>query len=217
MSMSRHPTLTPYDRVLLLEWLFDVFLVALAVIGVGFFVHGLWKDEVMQTVLGVLLIAPSLSVAVTYARYWSDELSAPGRAAVDEMVGVLTGGSDAQIVERVFGGAGPGGVPEVLRPLRDPGSSGRPEVLARRTAGRFTLVVVRLPWLDDPADPAAAERPLLLTIDHGRVKVAGLVSPFEGVAASFTAADWHAVTRLSAWWKDWQAVERAAQSKPGGR
>lgn len=86
----------------------------------------------------------------------------------------------------------------MLRPLRAPSPDQHMTVEASRDAGRFTMLVVHVPW---PMPPQGAGlHPIIICRDGGHEQVVGYVLPFNDIFHYFRGADSESIMQLSQWW-----------------
>ena len=86
----------------------------------------------------------------------------------------------------------------MLRPLRAPSSDRHMTLEASRDAGRFTMLVVRVPWPMPPQE--AGLHPIIICRDGGHEQVVGYVLPFNDIFHHFRGADSESIMQLSQWW-----------------
>jgi len=86
----------------------------------------------------------------------------------------------------------------MLRPLRAPSPEQRMSVEEVRRSGRFTMVVVRVPW-PRGTEPAGMQ-PIIITGDAGNAQVVGYILPFNDILTLMQDADMQSITELSQWW-----------------
>jgi hypothetical protein len=86
----------------------------------------------------------------------------------------------------------------MLLPLRAPSPDKHMTVEASRDAGRFTMLVVRVPW--PMPTQGAGLHPIIICRDGGHEQVIGYVLPFNDISHHFRGADSESIMELSQWW-----------------
>jgi len=86
----------------------------------------------------------------------------------------------------------------MLRPLRAPSPDKHMTIEASRDEGRFTMLVVRVPWTR-PTQGVGLQ-PIIICRDGGHEQVVGYVLPFNDIFHHFRGADSGSIMQLSQWW-----------------
>lgn len=86
----------------------------------------------------------------------------------------------------------------MFRPLRAPSPDKHMTIEASRDAGRFTMLVVRVPW-PQPTQGAGLQ-PIIICREGGHEQVVGYVLPFNDIFHHFRGADSESIMQLSQWW-----------------
>jgi len=71
-------------------------------------------------------------------------------------------------------------------------------VEAAHQAGRFTMIVARVPW--SRGTQPAGFQPIIITGDAGHEQVVGYLLPFDDIFPLVQPADMQNITDLSDWW-----------------
>lgn len=87
---------------------------------------------------------------------------------------------------------------EMLGPLRAPTSNVHLSIESRRSSGRFSIVIVRVPWNKETG--SGELHPVLLINEDGEHKVIGYVLPFNEVVPLISEADRKKLFELSKHW-----------------
>ena len=92
----------------------------------------------------------------------------------------------------------------MLRPLRAPSVEKQMKVEATREAGRFTMLVVQVPWgaATQPLPPSSKTelQPIIVCQEDSQWKVVGYVLPFNDIFHHFRGQDSQDIMQLSQWW-----------------
>ncbi|PYJ80519.1 MAG: hypothetical protein DME22_23995 [Verrucomicrobia bacterium] len=90
----------------------------------------------------------------------------------------------------------------MIRPLRAPSADKHMTNEASRSAGRFTMLSVGVPWSQPTQGYGfqASFQPIIICHDGGRDSVVGYVLPFNDIMFHFHGADMENIMQLSQWW-----------------
>lgn len=86
----------------------------------------------------------------------------------------------------------------MLRPLRSPSPEQHLRIEATRQAGRFTMIVVHVPWSHGPS--LGDLFPVVVTGPAGREQVVGYVTPFDDINSFMHGSDRRDFGELAMWW-----------------
>jgi hypothetical protein len=134
--------------------------------------------------------------------------------AVQELLDTLARGDDAAIAARIYGAESlPDSARQIplglLRRLRAPRPGLHLQVVERHRSGRFELLILRVPWLAGPGDPAGGHHPLLVAEQGGSPRAVGFVLPWNEVLPQLEA-EMPAIMPLSLLW-----ISRPRGAPPG--
>ena len=119
----------------------------------------------------------------------------------------ISHGPEAELGTLIYGyiDASPGAKEVLLgmvRPLRAPSADKHMTIEASRSAGRFTMLSVGVPWPHPTQGYGfqASFQPIIICRDGGRDSVVGYVLPFNDIMFHFHGADMENIMQLSQWW-----------------
>lgn len=119
----------------------------------------------------------------------------------------LSHGPEAEIGTLIYGysDASPGAQEVLLGmvlPLRAPSAQKHMAIEASRSAGRFTMLSVRVPWPQPTQGYGfqASFQPIIITHEAGGDLLIGYVLPFNDIMSHFQGADMQDIMQLSEWW-----------------
>lgn len=92
----------------------------------------------------------------------------------------------------------------MLKPLRAPSPEQHMSVVATQRSGRFTMVIVRIPWLSQ----SNSLLPIIIGDEAGKARVVGYVLPFDDIMTLFKGADRESIGELTAWWVEYSQEHR---------
>ncbi len=87
--------------------------------------------------------------------------------------------------------------------LHAPSPDQKMELVEIRQSGRFSMIVVRAPWLEEKVPSTVW--PILVTEVDGVQKVVGYVLPFDDIWPLIPATDKSDIYELAGWWADQKA------------
>ena len=113
------------------------------------------------------------------------------------------GGNDLSFSERRF-------ALDLLSRLHAPSADQSLTIVERQASGRFTLLILRVPWLAHDGDPASGYHPLLVAEQGNSYRAVGYVLPWNEIIPQFSAEEMGQIQSLSIRWIVWLSQRRTA-------
>jgi hypothetical protein len=88
----------------------------------------------------------------------------------------------------------------LLKKLHSPSFEQDLVVVEKHSLDRFSLLIVRVPWLSDPEEVLSGHEPLLIAKQGKELRVLGYVLPWNEIIEQFSRDEMAIITKLSMVW-----------------
>jgi hypothetical protein len=99
----------------------------------------------------------------------------------------------------------------LLKKLHSPSSGQDLSVVEKHSLDRFTLLMLQVPWLNNPGEVLSELQPLLIAEQKKTLRIIGYVSPWNEITKQFSESEMAIIRRLSMIW-----IGKAVQSRTMG-
>ncbi|NEO83410.1 MAG: hypothetical protein F6J87_03995 [Spirulina sp. SIO3F2] len=122
-----------------------------------------------------------------------------------ELLSVLAHGDDSQLKTVIYNyqllTESEWQIPlKLLRKLQSPESKQNLSVVEEHYLDRFVLLILRVPWLDEPDVPLSKLHPLIVAEQDGKLRAIGYVLPWNEITEQFSTVDVSTIRQLSMIW-----------------